>query len=212
MPNWCSNALEITGKPKLLNKLLKHVEITESEATEEHDKAEFSCQRIIPRPSSEDTNWYNWNVNNWGSKWDVSDFYWYDKDWEGGSLGATFSTAWSPIPEVIYALAKEFPQLTFTYRFYESGSDFYGKVEYVKGVENVIEQGHYSDMTCEQHFDYEGDSYHHWCNECGSEIECDGEKTVLCEECETSLDEQDQQLWEVTNVADDKPNLLEASA
>ena len=197
MPNWCMNDLEIVGSPKLLNKLLKHVEITESEATSEHDKGDFSCHRIIPRPSNENDNWYNWNVANWGSKWDVSDFYWFENDWESGSLGATFSTAWSPIPQVILELSRQFPKLSFMYKFYESGNDFFGKVEYKKGVEYLIEEGSYGDMTCEQHMEYEGDSYHHYCNECYNEIECQGKDTQqLCEVCETSLEEQDKELWE----------------
>ncbi len=215
MPNWCSNDLEITGSPKLLNKLLKHVEITESEATDIHEKAEFSCHRIIPRPSIKDDDWYDWNVANWGSKWDVSDFYWFDKDWESGSLGATFSTAWSPIPQVILELSRQFPKLKFIYKFHESGNDFFGKVEYSKGVEYLIEEGSYSDMTCDQHFEYEGDSYHHYCNECYEPIECNRTDTAtLCDECQTSLDEQDSELWEEQDEQIDgvqTDNLLEAS-
>jgi len=32
MPNWCNNEVIITGKPKMLNKLLKQIATTASEA------------------------------------------------------------------------------------------------------------------------------------------------------------------------------------
>ena len=195
MPNWCSNELVIEGKPKDINKIMKQVEVTKSEATSEHDVTPFSCNKIIPRPAKEDTNWYEWNIANWGSKWDTSDTSADTSQWENGIIRYSFSTAWSPISQVIDELAKQHKKVTITYNFYESGSDFWGEVEYAKGEVTSFDEGSLSDAGCERLAYLMGD--HHNCQECWNDIECAGETTSqLCTECEALIEEADKELWE----------------
>ena len=194
MPNWCDNSLEVKGSPRELAKMVRDVEITASEATSTHDKSLFSCQRIIPRPVDKDTDWYDWNVNNWGSKWDISDPY------RGGEEGDkvvyySFQTAWSPIVPVITALAKKYPKLEFLYQYSETGSDFWGEHTFKKGEETSVEGGAFSDASCEKQQELIGN--HHYCPDCGNEIPCEEEHTSLyCEDCEEERSNEDSKLWE----------------
>jgi len=195
MPNWCSNELIIEGKPKELSKLMKQVEITTSEETDEHNKSLFSCHRIIPRPASASNDWYDWNITNWGSKWDTNDPCLNNSDWEEGIIRYSFSTAWSPINSVIEELAKQNPKVTITYNYWEGGSDFWGEMELKKGAVTSFDEGCLSDAGCERLEYLMGD--HHQCQECWEGIECQGEATLqLCEECNIEQSEADIELWE----------------
>jgi hypothetical protein len=195
MPNWCTNELIIEGKPKDLSKLMKQVEITASEETDEHNKSLFSCHRIIPRPAIADKDWYEWNIANWGSKWDTNDPCLNNSDWEEGIIRYSFSTAWSPINSVIEALAKQNPKVTITYNYWEGGSDFWGELELKKGEVTSFDEGCLSDAGCERLEYLMGD--HHNCSECWNEMECQGEATPqICEECDKEQSEADLELWE----------------
>jgi hypothetical protein len=194
MPNWCSNELKIQGNPKELSKLIKKVQITKSEATENHYESVFSCHRVIPRPIDQEANWYDWNVTNWGSKWDLNDVR-FDGEVEDKEVSYYFESAWSPVVPVIEALAKEFKKLSFTYAFYETGSDYWGELEYKKGELVSEEGGDVSSAGCERLEYLMGG--HHYCAECYDLVECYGDKTPnLCEDCLANDDEQEVSLWE----------------
>jgi len=195
MPNWCINELIVEGSPKELSKLMKQVEITPSESTDEHYQSVFSCHKVIPRPDSENNNWYEWNIANWGSKWDLSDPRRYDSEWENGLVRYSFESAWSPVIEVISALAKEHRKLSFTYNYWEGGSDFWGEHEYKKGKEVSYEGGSLGDAGCERLEYLMGE--HHQCKECWESVGCEGDKTPeLCDECELKTKDIEKELWE----------------
>jgi hypothetical protein len=41
---------------------------------------------MVPQPNfAGDQDWYMWNVNNWGTKWDINDVY-IDNDAEPDSI------------------------------------------------------------------------------------------------------------------------------
>ena len=194
MPNWCSNELTIQGSPKELSKLIKKVEITKSEATDNHLESIFSCHRVIPRPLNKQDDWYEWNVANWGTKWDLCDVN-FDGAVEDKIIVYSFESAWSPISPVVEALAKEFKQLSFNYAFYETGSDYWGEVEYKKGEVVSEEGGDISSASCER-LEYLMGS-HHYCEDCYDQIECYGDTTAkLCDDCLAKEDEEDVSLWE----------------
>lgn len=200
MPNWCQNTLTIQGNAKAINKLMKQVEITASEETSEHFASQFSCHKIIPRPETENSNWYEWNCSNWGTKWDCNSVQRDDSKWEEGTLTYYFDTAWSPITDVIKALAKEHKKLLFTYTYVESGADYWGEHEYSNGKEVSEEGGELSNAGCERREYLLGD--HHFCNDCYNEIPCEGDENTkeLCKECLESADQEERQLWEEGEV------------
>lgn len=90
----------------------------------------------VPQISSHPDWWYNWNVNNWGTKWGASDVQMTD-DYEEGDrcVWYSFDTAWSPAEPVIQALSEKFPTLHIEHRYCEGGMSFAGEVIYEGGVE-----------------------------------------------------------------------------
>jgi hypothetical protein len=73
-------------------------------------------------------DWYDWNVTNWGTKWDAHSPYVH----RTGEITATisFETAWS-IPEPIFtAIAEQHPELTFEFWSEEEqgwGTEYHAK-------------------------------------------------------------------------------------
>jgi len=68
-------------------------------------------------------NWYDWCVENWGTKWDVeaelvdeSEIY----------LRYEFDSAWSPPIDWLEEVAKQFPKLHFKLKYEEEGMGFMG--------------------------------------------------------------------------------------
>lgn len=210
MPNWCANDLTIKGKPKMLNKLLKTIETTASEVSEARDTTMFDFNKIIPRPESENDNWYNWNTSNWGTKWNacdvgfITDGDWsetYDESsWESGELIIQFNTAWSPPVPVIEALSKQFPSVKITHKFTEEGMGFYGTYIYRKGMIEVEAQGEFtSDTPCDTFVEYYGEGHTHWCKECDEPYDCDNNPNWVCEDCVKEIADTDKELWEDTD-------------
>lgn len=68
MPNWSYNSLILEGSKSDLDKFY-----IENISDEIHDgkKEELSFEKSVPRPESEENNWYKWNCANWGTKWDA---------------------------------------------------------------------------------------------------------------------------------------------
>jgi len=83
-------------------------------------------------------NWYNWNIENWGTKWSAGEV-WHDRaDDDGNVDGETsynFDTAWAPAEPVVAALAEKFPTLHIVHRYCEGGMGYAGEVVYLNGGE-----------------------------------------------------------------------------
>lgn len=54
--------------------------------------------------------WYEWSVNNWGTKWNASDSYLEEED---GDLVYHFNTAWSFPEPIMEKLLEKYPTLHF---------------------------------------------------------------------------------------------------
>lgn len=118
MPNWCYTTLNVNGSKEQIKEFSSLV----SRAIENDNSL---CNAIIPRPASEDENWYNWNITNWGSKWDVTDmFVEYEDDI---NLNLSFATAWSPITPIFDELFKR--GLSVKAEYEELGCMFAGEYE-----------------------------------------------------------------------------------
>jgi hypothetical protein len=88
-------------------------------------------------------NWYNWNIEHWGTKWSAAEG-WNDRaDSEEiveGKTSYNFDTAWSPAEPVVAALAEQFPTLTMQHRYCEAGMGFAGEIAYVDGKQVSFEE------------------------------------------------------------------------
>lgn len=83
-------------------------DLTEGEKT-------FGVSRGITQEMHDDfverfgfADWYGWQINNWGTKWNASSVYWNDDN-----EFVSFNTAWSTPFELLVALSKKYPQATF---------------------------------------------------------------------------------------------------
>lgn len=107
------------------------------------------------------SDWYDWSIANWGTKWNACDPELIDfrpdtleLERHGGSkkikiapgdeikegyLHYKFMTAWSPAEPVIAKMSKLFPNLLFEAVFEEEGLQFYYKATFEKG-EKVDEE------------------------------------------------------------------------
>lgn len=83
------------------------------------------------RESFGTSNWYDWNVANWGTKWgacDASGGQIADTP-AGAEITARFDTAWSFPEPILAALVDRYPTITFGGSFDEEGGFFFGEIE-----------------------------------------------------------------------------------
>ena len=90
-------------------------------------------------------HWYDWHNTHWGTKWDIGvrdDEQYPDTELEieNHQISYRFNTAWSPVPNVITELSKQFPTLEFYYE-YEEEQGWGGKETYLGG--ELISEEHY---------------------------------------------------------------------
>lgn len=86
-----------------------------------------TCINTAGHTNKDDQNWYYWNVNNWGTKWDACNVEVTSDDLKFGSLEYRFSTAWSPAENAFRAMVQQHPELFF--HFYNVEEQGWG-VEY----------------------------------------------------------------------------------
>ena len=77
------------------------------------------------------TGWYDWNIKNWGTKWDCGDVVMIQET--PAMLHYNFQTAWSPAAPAILSASDKYPDLTFRMTFTEEGQGFAGMVEFKGG-------------------------------------------------------------------------------
>ncbi len=167
MPNWCENKLDISGnkidiqkfKESTLVKTEKGDELHftmnllyptppelleqpapnmwRGEETDTEGKLEFEKKIEELKQKYGHTDWYDWRVDKWGTKWDAASTYILDDEDE--FLSIEYNTAWSPNMEWVKTIAKQFPELTFTLWFEESGNGFCGVYEVTDEDEDLCE-------------------------------------------------------------------------
>jgi hypothetical protein len=115
MPNWCSNEITITGD------VTKIVQALESIENKEENNL---FKTLIDVPDAED--WYNTNLEYFGTKWDVSYEESDPQEIDDNGLVLTPNTAWSPPIQFGVNLAKKYGVQVDMF-YYESGMDFCGK-------------------------------------------------------------------------------------
>ena len=119
MPNHVLNEIDFFCSEEKFNEIKNFMKT---------DESLFDFNQLIPMPTDDDfirpdtplsfeaqkksngRNWYDWSVENWGTKWNA-----YEIEWNDGSV--RFQTAWSAVPKIINALSKKFFDVTMDYQW-----------------------------------------------------------------------------------------------
>jgi hypothetical protein len=89
------------------------------------------------------SNWYDWSVLNWGTKWDCYDVREWNIAVADEEMTATiyYETAWSPATQLWLTVSQQYPTLTFFHEFADEGGGFLGDETIHNGT--VIEENEY---------------------------------------------------------------------
>ena len=116
MPNWCSNYTKIYHEDST------KIDAIEQELMKEEPQL---FNKIFPRPADQEENWYDWNVSNWGTKWDASVYDWGRED--SNTIWINYDTAWSPAMGILEELnTQEYSVQSY---YHEGGMAFIGYYE-----------------------------------------------------------------------------------
>ena len=97
-----------------------------------NDKECLTFWGTCPRPESENKNWYYWNNNNWGTKWDpCSTMIEIQND---DTVIFTFDTAWSPPLSWLEKTSNIYKNMKFEINYEEPGCNFCGTKIYENGI------------------------------------------------------------------------------
>lgn len=121
MPNWCSATVEISATEREIKRLKRAIK------DGNRPKAERGLLgALVPQPVFQDDQaWYGWNIENWGTKWELSQVGVNSET--KTTLELSFDTAWGPALQAFETWADGGAgQFTYTYRYYEPGMQFLG--------------------------------------------------------------------------------------
>jgi hypothetical protein len=156
MPNHVTNDIIIVGTDKDIKAVREFMKGDYSDG----EKNPFDFNQLVKMPPEllKGQGWYDWSINNWGTKWNSYSHYGFDDDL-GEALG--FQTAWShPFP-IVVALSNKFPRVQFNIRFADEDTGYnVGEYSILNGDvfnENFPEGG--SDEAYELALDINGSEY-----------------------------------------------------
>ena len=152
MPNWCDNTLHITHEnPEMMKKVIdawnsgeffqtmrpcpqELIDTSAGYGGETEEQQENERRELANLEKYGYKNWYNWRLNNWGTKWDIGLDSDLDNHAQGGDndMFVYFNSAWSP-PTGAYAKLED---LGFSVRAYyhEGGCAFCGS--WIDGIDD----------------------------------------------------------------------------
>ena len=147
MPNWCYNRVsiysenidqvtelfDIFNNPEPFNALIPSPKWSETPnedgelpVLEEHKDSDgkvlFTTHKF-PKSGKTDDRWYDWQINNWGTKWEPTDLSVEQCDEE---LELTFNTAWSPPEDICRAIRNKYPDISVSWFYDEPGMEVAG--------------------------------------------------------------------------------------
>ena len=147
MPNWCYNRVsvysentkdmdelfDIFNNENPFNALIPSPvwsetpnEDGELPVLEEHKDADgkvlFTTHKF-PKSGKTDDRWYDWQIQNWGTKWEPTDLSVEQCDEE---LEITFNTAWSPPEDICRAIRNKYPDVSVSWFYDEPGCEIAG--------------------------------------------------------------------------------------
>lgn len=141
MPNWCDNTVYISHEdPKKIQTLVDAWKANKFFGTiyPEPDYNKVVVRPTFPSikgnddPVSPESAWWDWRVQNWGTKWEITTDEAYI-DTSENEIRVSFATAWSPPTGIFDKLVEQGYGVNALY--YEGGCAFCG--QYVDGSEET---------------------------------------------------------------------------
>lgn len=139
MPNWCNNNLSVVGPVAQIKKFKEQAKWEMKETDGTIHKGDFRLSSFIKMPKELDIgeNWYNWNITNYGCKWDCDGELENDEiDFLGveAQLDYWFDSPWGPPIIWLEKVSKKYMKLKFTMCYEEPGMGFKGEAFAEKGI------------------------------------------------------------------------------
>ena len=141
MPNWCDNTVYIThDDPKKIQTLVDAWKenkffgtiYPEPDYTKVKVKPTFPSIKGNDDPVDPESAWWDWRVQNWGTKWEITTDEAYI-DTSKNEIRVSFATAWSPPTGIFDKLVDDGYGVNALY--YEGGCAFCG--QYVDGSDET---------------------------------------------------------------------------
>lgn len=134
MPNWCNNTITIRGSADKLKSIWDTAQKQDGLLTALVPQPEDMFHGNLGKDERAECaekgipNWYDWNVANWGTKWDVGLEGLEYTVLEDGSaeISGWFDSAWSPPIDAYIEFADLNPDCSIDAYYHESGMCFVG--------------------------------------------------------------------------------------
>ena len=161
MPNYCNNNIVITGPNSVIDKIEKIANGDKGDLLQYFypmPKALKDTTAPLPKDATKEEkakakenlkkygydNWYDWRVENWGTKWDIMEFYNINRKEIGedeSEISLGFDTAWAPALGAYEKFIDENSNCSLKAYYYEPGCDFMG--EWDNGIDSCFEVAKY---------------------------------------------------------------------
>ena len=149
MPNWCRNRVTVFGNEDEVSKVKDIFESKDSvfgkiipspdwskipnedgqlPKVREHKNPKTGEVSFVTTEFPDGTNdsrWYDWNIANWDTKWDITGGVEIDEQ-DTEQIEINFNTAWSPPEAICRKLRDMFPDLSVSWFFDEPGMETAG--------------------------------------------------------------------------------------
>lgn len=122
MPNWCANTFEVTGDSQRIQAFYDFLE----------ERKGANWFDFFVEPADENGDWYNYNLENYGCKWNCEAMDWsiqkIDDDLDRSMVRVNFDSPWGP-PTKLYETLSEDESLNVYAEYNEEGMGFVGRFE-----------------------------------------------------------------------------------
>ena len=150
MPNWCNNNIEIAGPVEKIKALWDTAQAEDGGLLNAmvpmpkalRDTTKGTGDELQTEQYDGFTNWYDWSVSRWGTKWDIDlEGIEYTDNGDGtATISGYFDSAWSPPIEAYNRFLEANEDCGITASYYECGCDFAGL--YDNGDDEYLEDLH----------------------------------------------------------------------
>ena len=161
MPNYCNNNIVITGPNSVIDKIEKIAKGDKGDLLQYFypmPKALLDTTAPLQKDATKEEkakanenlkkygydNWYDWRVENWGTKWDIMEFYNINRKEIGedeSEISLGFDTAWAPALGAYERFIDKNSNCSLKAYYYEPGCDFMG--EWDNGMDSCFEVAKY---------------------------------------------------------------------